>query len=436
MPQVLCARCKRDYLDQYDSCPWCGLRRAQRPASTGPVAPAPTPSTTVVAPTAAPQVSTTVSAPIPTPPAPTATAPNVAPQSAPAESLTLGRVLMTIAVIWALIGVANIFDVFFKEYSQGIRSLVFLIVVLFFLFPSLAFFAWGFSRNSRITRATPAIWPTAAGASGTGVVQMPVWQLGWYAMRMPFEQPAIFLRMAIVPLAITIALGAMPAFFHRSVATPLTIVQRAGAGTFVAMAIAFPLRLFIETPFQVSWLRFVVLGDSKARDRGYFRFDEAEKRYFKYAFMLLLIAVPAAVSELWMRQYPTGSAETKGPGLLYLALFTITAIAWVRLAFVLPETATNRFETLQLSWNQTSGLGWRIFAVVSVATLPLMMASTVLLEGQGTLGGFFTKFCLVAAGVFFDFASRAAMLATVAVAYRDWGFQPDKASRERVATVA
>ncbi len=344
---------------------------------------------------------------------------------------------MSIAVIWALIGVGNIFDVFFKEYSQAMRSLVFFIVVLFFLFPSLAFFAWGFSRNSRIRSATPAIWTTAAGASGTGVMQMPVWQLGWYAMRMPFEQLSIFLRMAIVPIAITIALGATPLLFHRSLTTPLTYAtQRAGIGTFVALAIAFSLRLFIETPFQVSWLRFVVLGDSRARDRGYFRFDETEKRYLKYAFMLLLIAVPAALSELWMRQYPTGSAAAAGPGLIYLALFTMTAIAWVRLAFVLPEIATNRFESFQLSWNQTSGLGWRMFAVVSVATLPLMMASTVLLEMQGNLGGFFTKICLVAVAVFLDFASRAAMLATVAVAYRDWGIQPDKAGRERVATVA
>jgi hypothetical protein len=361
----------------------------------------------------------------------------VAPQPAPAESLTLGRVLMTIAVIWALIGVANIFDVFFKEYSQGIRSLVFLIVVLFFLFPSLAFFAWGFSRNSRITRATPAIWPTAAGASGTGVVQMPVWQLGWYAMRMPFEQPAIFLRMAIVPLAITIALGAPSGYFHKSPTAPITYVtQRGGDLPFVTLAVAIGLKLLIETPFQVSWLRFVVLGDSRERDRGYFRFDETEKRYLKYGLMLLLISVPALLSEIWLRQYPTGSAAAAGPGLIYLVLFPMTAIAWVRLAFVLPEIATNRFENLQLSWNQTSGLGWRMFAVVSVATLPLMMASAVLLEFRGNLGGFFTKICLVAAGVSFDFASRAAMLATVAVAYRDWGIQPDTAGRERVATVA
>jgi len=433
MPQVLCARCKRDYLDKYDSCPWCGLRREPRPASTGPVAVAPTPSTTVVAPTAAPRTSTPVSAPIPTPQAPTATAPNAAQQG---ESLTLGRVLMSIAVIWALIGVANIFDVFFKEYSQAMRSLVFFIVVLFFLFPGLAFFAWGFSRNSRITRATPAIWTTAAGASGTSVVQMPVWQLGWFAMRMPFDQMSIFLRMAIVPLAITIALGAIPLLLQGSLTTPLTYATRAGAGMFVAIAIVFPLKLFIETPFQVSWLRFVVLGDSRARDRGYFRLDETDKRYFKYAFILLLIAVPAALAESWTRRYPTGSAAAAGPGLIYLALFTMTVIAWVRLAFVLPEIATNRFENFQLSWNQTRGLGWRMFAVVSVATLPLMMASTILLEMQGNLGGFFTKICFVAAGALLDFASRAAMLATLAVAYRDWGIQPDTAGREPVATVA
>src|SRR5260370_34803576 len=112
MPQVLCARCKRDYLDQYDSCPWCGLRREQRPAGTGPVAVAPTPSTPVVAPTAAPQVSTPVFAPIPTPQASTVSAPNAAPQG---DTRPLGRVLTRIAVIWALIGGGNIFNDVFKE---------------------------------------------------------------------------------------------------------------------------------------------------------------------------------------------------------------------------------------------------------------------------------------------------------------------------------
>ena len=65
-----------------------------------------------------------------------------------------------------------------------------------------------------------------------------------------------------------------------------------------------------------------------------------------------------------------------------------------------------------------------------------MMASTVLLEFQGNVSGFLARVCLLAGGVFFDFASRAAMLATIAVAYRDWGIQPDQAGRERVVTVA
>jgi len=38
--------------------------------------------------------------------------------------------------------------------------------------------------------------------------------------------------------------------------------------------------------------------------------------------------------------------------------------------------------------------------------------------------------------VFFDYASRASMFAALAIAYRDWGIQPDKVGGESIATVA
>src|SRR5258707_880370 len=122
MPQVICARCKRDYRDQYDSCPWCGMRREKASASTGPVAPASRQSTPASAAPgnarasrgsaspAAPQAPTTVSAP------------TIASQTPPGESLTLGRVLMSVAVIWGLIGLANVVNVFVTGSSAAARS--------------------------------------------------------------------------------------------------------------------------------------------------------------------------------------------------------------------------------------------------------------------------------------------------------------------------
>src|SRR6267378_3435842 len=189
MPQVQCARCQRDYLDQYDSCPWCGLRREKARASTGPVGPVATPSTTASAPITTPQASTTVSAPIAAPrTSTTVSTPTVAPLVTSGESLTLGRVLMSVAVIWGLIGLANVVEVFVgPPSSSAMRSFAFFFGVLFFLFPSLAFFAWGSSRNSRIKSSISAAWSAAAGVTGAahvygveGVGEMPVWQLSWY----------------------------------------------------------------------------------------------------------------------------------------------------------------------------------------------------------------------------------------------------------------
>src|SRR4029077_13292068 len=209
MPQILCARCQRNYLDQYDSCPWCGLRREKPPSNTGAVGPAPRPSAATVAPqSAAPQAATIASAPI------------AALAATSGESLTLGRVLITVAVIWGFIGIANVVEVYSKESSSAMRSFAFFFGVLFFLFPSLAFFAWGSSRNSRIKSTNPAIWSAAAGVTGlgpaygaSGVQEIPVWQLAWYATKLPFEKLTTFLQMAIVPIAISFALTLPYALF-------------------------------------------------------------------------------------------------------------------------------------------------------------------------------------------------------------------------------
>jgi hypothetical protein len=356
---------------------------------------------------------------------------------------------MSVAVIWGLIGLANVVEVFVgPPSSSAMRSFAFFFGVLFFLFPSLAFFAWGSSRNSRIKSAIPEAWSAAAGVTGAarvngveGVGEMPVWQLSWYAMKLPFEKLTAFLQMAIVPIAISFALRLPYAFFDRSKSPTdalAHIVQQGGAGPLVIIGVALALafKLVIEIPFQVSWLRLVVLGESKAKGRGYFRFDETEKRYMRYAFLFLVISLPAAATSVWMLGFPKGSPAAGGAALVFLGLVSLTAIVWVRLVFVLPEIATNHFESLPGAWNQTSGIGLRMFAVIATATLPLMIASAVLFDLRGTSPGFLTYIFAMAVGVFFDYASRAAMLAAVGVAYRDWGICVSEAGREPAATVA
>ncbi len=313
------------------------------------------------------------------------------------------------------------------------RSLGFFFGVLFFLFPSLAFFAWGASRNSRIRSSTP--WVSQAGTPAP-LDEMPVWQLGWYAMKMPFEKIAIFLRMAIVPLAISIALSLPSVFLHRSPAAAVAnVAQRSGVGSIVLIVIALAVNLVIQIPFQVGWLRFVVLGDSSARGRGYFRFDETEKRYLGYVMLLLAAFLPAGLSLVWFHRFPQGSAGSAGAALVFLGLLCLTAMTLARLVFVLPEVATGRFESIFVSWQRTGSIGLRLLCVVATAALPLLMASAVLLE-FGTANGFVTRIGAMAGSVFLDYAGRAAFLAAVAIAYRDWGIEVNGADRATAATVA
>jgi hypothetical protein len=266
---------------------------------------------------------------------------------------------------------------------------------------------------------------------------MPVWQLSWYAMKMPFEKAAIFLQMAIVPIAISIVLAVPATLMGRTSTNALThLAQRGIATALIGLAIALGIKLVVEVPFQVRWLRLAVLGESTPRGRGYFRFDETEKRYLRYELLLLAISIPAVVSCVYFMGQPKGSAASGGGALLFLGLSALTAIVWVRMVFVLPQVATNRFESLAVSWNQTIGIGWRLFAAIASGTLPLAMASAALLECRTSSNGWPISICALAGGVFIDYTSRASMLAVIGIAYRDWGIRVDQAGCESVATVA
>jgi len=147
-------------------------------------------------------------------------------------------------------------------------------------------------------------------------------------------------------------------------------------------------------------------------------------------------SIPAMVSCVAFMAQPKGSAASGGAALLFLGLSALTAIVWVRMVFVLPQIATNRFESLAVSWNQAVGIGWRLFAAIASGTLPLAMASAVLLECRTSSNGWLISICALAGGVFIDYTSRASMFAVIGIAYRDWGIRVDQTGGEKVATVA
>ena len=75
--------------------------------------------------------------------------------------------------------------------------------------------------------------------------------------------------MAIVPIAISIALALPATLMGRTSTNALThLAQRGIATALIGLAIALGIKLVVEVPFQVRWLRLVVLGESTPRGRG------------------------------------------------------------------------------------------------------------------------------------------------------------------------
>jgi len=171
------------------------------------------------------------------------------------------------------------------------------------------------SEFERLTRATPAIWTTRSrairrAAAVSSYSPPPFWHSVGRAMGLRRSNGRSFSEWSIIPLAITSLWEATPSSSTNRPASTYLDDTRRRLEHSPALAIRLPLAiLFLETPFPGELAAFRVLGDSRARDRGYFRCDETEKRYSQNtdscSCSLPFCLAHAPNSD---RRYPTGSA--------------------------------------------------------------------------------------------------------------------------------
>ena len=332
---------------------------------------------------------------------------------------------MTVGIVWGIFGLL----LFLGAVATGDLALGILACTLLFFFPGLAFFAWGYSRNSQIKGIQPAI------ATGP---KLPMWQIAWYAIQLPFAQVSKMLHLSVVPLGISTALGVFVFVLLHQTPGSVPLVPSTGSSQpapsqgFLFFGLLFfylvlLAKLWLETPFQVGWMRSIVLGRFVPRGRDYFKFTAIEKHYLQTVSMLSLVLVPLGASLVWF-----GTAKSADPkstaaevtAIVFLVLSVAVGVVAVRLALVIPAAAAGRFQNLRVSWEQTKGMGWRMCGLIVLVFVPFVMAIEILTGILPSVDSFFLRFAIVTLLVFMDFACRAALLGALAVTYRDWVVQP------------
>ncbi|MGO9607860.1 MAG: hypothetical protein ACLQAT_31415 [Candidatus Binataceae bacterium] len=321
MAQVVCTRCKREFVDSYPSCPWCGMSRPSAKGTTDPLPRLP-----------------------PTPPPP--------PRQSP---------------------------------------------------------------SAPIPQAALAVEPVF-------IPKLPVWQLAWYSLKLPFAKFPWFFRMAIVPMAISEAcylffaglakLTGMPALYYLGVFAAITTI-----------------------PFHVGWFRMLILGTDAVKAREYFPFGEREKRYLYYGVVVALISIgPLAAIMLWSFSLPRHSGAHFDVAVLALGASIFGVVASLRLLFVLPAVALDRFSGFAASWEETKGMGLRLWGVIAVIYIPMMLAVLIPTRMKAISPGVFTYIMMTACIILIANLGAAAMLGAIGVAYRDWGIRVPARSAATSAT--
>ena len=132
------------------------------------------------------------------------------------------------------------------------------------------------------------------------------------------------------------------------------------------------------TILGITWLRLLLLGDSKAR---FAQFDARHRRFFTYNFLLSLITLPLVFLQYWLEVgeitldsgaeglAETAPAESTADDLVYWLAYLPLLYMQLRLSFVLPAAAVDERYGFAESWRHTRSQSGRIFLIAVLAVL-------------------------------------------------------------------
>ena len=232
---------------------------------------------------------------------------------------------------------------------------------------------------------------------------LPVLKTSWAAVRSPFEHAGDFVRLGWGPGVLMFAAQAAAAELAVLLDRPL-----------LAFMYWLPY-VVITIPLAVAWTRLVFNGPEPQTTWHPFRFGMRELAYLATSIglglgLFILPAIAGTVTYLfWSRSWSLYAL------LLAVILLAASFYGGVRLSFVLPCIAVDKFQSIAIAWRQTRGAVWRIAAITSVASLPINLLGSI---GSG-IAGYILPGSATLAEIVVELLTLTVTTAAIALIYKE-----------------
>ena len=232
---------------------------------------------------------------------------------------------------------------------------------------------------------------------------LPVLKTAWAAACSPFEHAGDFVRLGWAPGVLMFAAQAAAAELATLLDRPL-----------LAFAYWLPYPV-ITIPLAVAWTRLVFIGPEQQTTWPPFRFGRREFAYLATSIglglgLFSLSAIAGIVTYLfWARSWSLYAL------LLAVILLAAGFYAAVRLTFVLPSVAVDKFQGIATAWRQTRGAVWRIAGITGVASLPINLLGSI----GSTIAGYILPWSATPAEIVVQLLTLTVTTAAIALIYKE-----------------
>lgn len=136
----------------------------------------------------------------------------------------------------------------------------------------------------------------------------------------------------------------------------------------------------IYAPFAIVWTRIAVLGRKSVSTIPRYRYGTVEIWYLVASLLTFTILLgPVLVLRGWMiGAHQSGeTAMADGFGAAALVMLFVDVIVFVRLSFLFPAIALQRYRGVAAAWRQTHGYFERLCAIEAAVAAPYMVIQMV-----------------------------------------------------------
>jgi hypothetical protein len=129
----------------------------------------------------------------------------------------------------------------------------------------------------------------------------------------------------------------------------------------------------IYTPLAIVWTRITVLGRKSVSTIGLYRYSAVEVRYLLASALVYIILLgPVLVIVQWaLTAHQAGdSASANGLAVPAIVIIFVDLIVFVRLSFLFPAIALQRYRGIGAAWRQTHGNFERLLAIETAVLVP------------------------------------------------------------------